>query len=130
MSKEVWHWELRGTNLFTPPQTEETKRFKCPVCFQKFKKAWKRKVHLRVKHPNYKGPKFVPQAVKHNVQNQESDATPIGRRSRKRHGEQSKEKKKKRKTRKTRRQLGLPVLLVKTKIKERIFYAEAYKKQK
>ena len=85
---------------------------------------------MRVKHPTYKGPKFVPQAVKHNVQNQGSDARPIGRRSRKRRGEQSKEKKKKRKTRKNRRQLGLPVLLVKTKIKERIFYAEAYKKQK
>ena len=113
MSKELWHWELRGTNLFTPPQTKETKSFKCPVCFQNFKKAYKRNLHLRVKHPIYKGPKFVPQAVKHNVHNQGSDARPIGRRSRKRRKRKEKDTKKIRKTRKNRRQLGLPVLLVK-----------------
>ena len=130
MSKEQWHWDLRHTNLFTPPQKEETKRFKCHVCAQKFVTKRERNKHVRKKHPNYKDPKFIPQTVEQNVQNEESVPRPSDRRPRKRVRKQSKEKKKRRKIQQNRRQLGLPVLLAKSKITERIFYAEAYKKEK
>ena len=133
MSKEQWFWLARNTNIFNPPQTdEENPGFKCPVCYQKFKKAGKRNAHLAKEHPRYRGKKKSEgQNPRLGSNPDNAESAPQGRsRKRKRKKEKSSRSKKQKKIRDARRNLGLPLLQNKTKVHERIIYAKAYKKLK